>query len=186
MTSTKNSQKQMPVIMLVMCALFAALTAICAQISIPIQPVPICLSLFAVELCGALLDKKYSVLAIGAYVLLGLVGVPVFSGFKGGAAALFGTTGGYIIGYLFCAFIISFVIEKWGREFWKQAIAMLLGLLVCYLFGTAWFMVLSGRTLAESMSLCVIPFLPGDAVKIVLAVVMSLALYKPMKQVLRR
>lgn len=181
-----NTQKQMPVIMLVMCALFAALMAVSAQISIPIEPVPICLTLFAVELCGALLKKEYAALAVLAYILLGLVGVPVFANFKSGAAVLFGTTGGYIFGYVLCAWLIALIVEKWGREFWKQAIAMIIGVLVCYAFGTAWFMVLSGRTLAESMALCVLPFLPGDAVKIVLAVVMSLALYKPMLRALRR
>lgn len=181
-----TTQKQMPVIMLVMCALFAALMAVSAQISIPIEPVPICMTLFAVELCGALMKKQYAALATLAYILLGLVGAPVFAGFKSGAAVLFGTTGGYIFGYVLCAFLISLIIEKWGREVWKQVIAMVVGLLVCYLFGTAWFMLLSGRALAESLALCVIPFLPGDAVKIALAVVLSLALYKPMQRAIRR
>lgn len=181
-----NTRRTMPVVMLVMCALFAAMMAVCAQLSIPIEPVPICLTLFAVELCGALLEKKYAAMSAGVYVLLGLVGVPVFANFKSGAAVLFGTTGGYILGYVLCAWVIAFIIEKWGREIWKQVIAMVVGLAVCYFFGTAWFMVLSGRSLAESMTLCVIPFLPGDAVKIALAVVMSATLYRPLRQVLKK
>lgn len=180
-----TNRKPMPVMMLVMCALFAALMAVCAQISIPIEPVPICLTLFAVEVCGALLKKQYAALAVLAYVLLGLVGLPVFANFKGGAGVLFGTTGGYIFGYVLCAFLIALIVEKWGREVWKQAIAMVIGVAVCYLFGTIWFMLLSHRSLGESLALCVIPFLPGDAVKIALALVMSKALYKPFQKYVR-
>ena len=180
---SRNNGK-IPVMMLVMCAVFAALMAVCAQIAIPFWPANICLTLFAVELCGALLKKQYAALATLAYILLGLVGVPVFTGFNGGAAVLLKSTGGYIVGYLFCAFLIAWLIERWGRDFWKQCLAMAVGVLVCYVFGTIWFIILTGRTLWESLGLCVIPYLPGDAVKIALAAFLSTRLYKPLSKVI--
>lgn len=180
----KTKKARIPVKTLCFCALFAAMTGICAQISLPMWPANICLSLFAVELCGALMKKQYALLSMGVYILAGLMGVPMFSGFKAGPSVLFGTTGGYILGYAVCAFLIALIIEKVGREWWKQAIAMVCGLLVCYAFGTAWFMILTGRSLAESLTLCVVPFLPGDAVKIILAVILSVRLYVPMKKIM--
>lgn len=179
-----NAKKYDPTLMLCLCALFVALTAVCSWISIPIEPVPICLSLLAVHLCGALLPGHYAALSMLAYLLLGLVGAPVFANMRSGAAVLFGNTGGYLVGYILCAFLDSVLISKWGRSWWKQALVMVLGVLVCYAFGTVWFMVLSGRTFAESLALCVIPFLPGDAVKIALAVALSLSLYPALKKML--
>lgn len=176
--------KRMPLRQLILCALFAALTAVCAQIQIPMWPVPVTLQVLPVLLCAALMDRRYAVLMTLVYLLMGLVGLPVFSGMGGGAGKLFGTTGGYIIGFVACALVTSLLIEKLGRSWWQQAIAMVVGVLVCYAFGTAWFMILSGRGLWESLTMCVIPFLVGDAVKIALATVLSLRLYAPMKKVM--
>ena len=81
-----------------MCALFAALTAICSQIQIPLPQIPINLALFSVCMAGAVLGAGYGSLSIIVYVLLGAVGVPVFAGFKGGFATITGPTGGYIVG----------------------------------------------------------------------------------------
>ena len=164
--------------------LFAALTAVCAQIQIPLPPVPITLQLLPVLLCAALMSKQYAALTTAVYMLMGLVGLPVFAGMAGGAAKLFGVTGGYIIGFLPCAFIASLMIEKLGRSWWMQALSMVVGVLVCYVFGTAWFMVTKGIGLWASLTMCVIPFLPGDAIKIALAVILSLRLYAPMKRAL--
>lgn len=169
---------------LVLCALFAALTAVCAQIQIPMWPVPITLQVLPVLLCAALMDKQYAGLMTVVYLLMGLMGLPVFTGMGAGPAKLFGTTGGYIIGFVFCAVLAAWLMEKLGRAWWQQAVAMVLGVLVCYAFGTAWFMIISGRGLMESLMLCVIPFLLGDAIKIALAVVLSLSLEKPLKRAL--
>ena len=92
---------------IVLAALFAALMAVCSQIQIPLPMVPINLALFAVHLCGALLGAKWGALSISAYVLLGLVGAPVYAGFASGPAALFGKTGGYILGYILSAFLVG-------------------------------------------------------------------------------
>ena len=166
---------------LVFCALFAALTAVCAQLAVPLNPVPISLCTFAVMLCGLLLGWKYGGIAILVYILLGAVGAPVFAGLKGGLAALTGPTGGYIIGYLPYAVLAGLNIPKWQDKLWGRCALLLLGTLVCYVLGTAWFMSLSGRALADSLSLCVLPFLPGDAVKIILSALLAPRLRQAMK-----
>lgn len=166
---------------LVLAALFAALTAICSQIQIPLPYIPINLALFAVHLCGALLGPKWGALSMAAYALLGAVGVPVFAGFGSGPAALFGKTGGYILGYILCALVVGLMTRKFGFHLRSLCLSMVVGVAVCYFFGTVWFMALTGMNLATSLSYCVLPFLPGDAVKILLAAVLSLRLQKPMR-----
>ncbi|MBR4538555.1 MAG: biotin transporter BioY [Clostridia bacterium] len=154
---------------LVFCALFTALIAVLSQLQLPIGPVPVSLATLGVMLCGLLLGWRFGALALGAYILLGAVGVPVFAGFQGGVGRLAGPTGGYIVGYLFYAMIAGMEIPRLRERFFGRCILLLLGTAVCYGLGTVWFMHMSGRTLSESLSLCVIPFLPGDAAKIALA-----------------
>lgn len=166
---------------LVLAALFAALTAVCSQIQIPLPMIPINLALFAVHLCGALLGAKWGALSMAVYALLGAVGVPVFAGFGSGPAVLFGKTGGYIIGYILCAAIVGLLSRRLGFTFPKLCLSMAVGVIVCYVFGTAWFMAISGLNLATSLSYCVLPFLPGDAVKILLAAFLALRLRKPLQ-----
>lgn len=147
-------------------ALFTALLAVFSQLAIPMPAgVPINLALLAVYLCASLLPLHYSVLSVGAYLLLGLVGVPVFASFRGGVAVLFGKTGGYLIGYLLCAGVIA-LLQKQMKSLLTRSLVLTLGLLVCYVFGTAWFMYLTKMNLVTSLGYCVLPFLPGDAVKI--------------------
>lgn len=165
-------------------ALFAALTAICAQITIPIGAVPVSLSLLPVLLCALLLNPSRAVTAMLVYMLLGLAGAPVFSGFSGGPAKLFGVTGGYILGYIPCVLVIGLLLKK-SRDSWiLQILSMVLGVLVCYAFGTVWFMVLRHTGLVESLSLCVFPFLPFDAVKIYLAWLLARYLRAPLRSIL--
>lgn len=128
---------------LVLCALMAALTAICSQIQIPLPMIPINLALFAVHLSGALLGWKYGALSMVVYALLGVIGVPVFAGFGSGPAVLFGKTGGYILGYILCALIVGALSHKFTFNFKNLCLSMVLGVAVCYAFGTIWFMVLT-------------------------------------------
>lgn len=150
-----------------LCGLFAALAAVCSWITIPLgfTPVPVNLATLAVFLAGGLLGKKYGPLSLLIYVLVGAVGAPVFAGFQGGAGVLAGPTGGYIIGYIAAAFIIGLIIEKNSR-WYISAVGMVCGLAACYLLGTAWFMFSTGTGLAPSLMMCVVPFLPGDGLKI--------------------
>ncbi len=165
---------------LTFCAFFAALLAICSQIQIPLPLVPINLALFAVHLSGTLLGAVYGPLAVFVYVCLGAVGAPVFAGFSGGVGILTGATGGYIVGYILCAWIVGLLTQKWGCSFPKMAVSMVIGVAACYALGTAWFMFVTKNTLLVSLTYCVIPFLPGDVVKIILAGVLTLKLKKPL------
>lgn len=150
------------------CAMFTALLAVCSQISIPLPMVPVNLALFAVYLAAFLLDRRYALLSVGLYLMLGALGLPVFAGFHGGPAALFGKTGGYLLGYLCTAAIVT-LMRPWADTFVKRCLACVLGLLGCYVPGTLWFQLVTQLSLPVSLGYCVYPFLPGDAVKIVMA-----------------
>ena len=179
---TKSNKRKSTTKHLIICGIFAALAAVCSQIQIPLPMVPINLALFAVHMSGALLGAKLGTISMLVYVLLGAVGAPVFSGFTGGFGTLAGPTGGYIIGYILCAFIVGIICDKWGRAIPKMALAMVLGVICCYTFGTAWFMIVMKMGLWESLLACVFPFLIGDAVKIVLAILLTNALRKPLSK----
>lgn len=155
-------------------ALMTAVMCILSPLSIPIGPVPITLSVACVFLCVYTLGAKLGSVACGIYILLGLVGLPVFSGFAGGPAKLFGPTGGYIVGYIFMALISGWFIDRFPmKKFYLQIVGMLLGLAVLYAFGTAWFVFQMKVTFAEALSMCVIPFIAFDMIKIGLALVLG-------------
>ena len=153
---------------MILYALFAALTAVCSMISIPLPftPVPINLATLSFFLAGGLLGSKGGAVSQLVYVFVGAVGLPVFSGFTGGVGILTGPTGGYILGYVVGAWLIGLLIEKFGHSYIKSVVSMIAGLAVCYILGTLWFMHLTSMGLIESLFLCVIPFLIGDGIKI--------------------
>lgn len=158
--------------------MFVALIAICSWISIPVFEVPITLQTFAVFVTIALLGTKRGLLAIITYILLGIVGVPVFAGFSGGPGVLLGTTGGYIIGFIFSAVVTGLIMSRFGKKVIVQVIAMIAGLLVCYAFGTAWFLyVYTAKTgpvgLMTALSWCVFPFIIPDLCKIAVAIIVQ-------------
>ena len=156
---------------LVLMAFFAALTAVCAQISIPIpgSPVPLSLSIVAVYLTGAMLPGKYGAITQVIYLLLGAVGVPVYAGFRAGIGTLFGPTGGYLIAYPFMALIIGWAGSRFGRtSWWKNLLSMALSLVCCYTIGTIWLAAVTQVGILAALSSGVIPFLPLDAVKLAL------------------
>lgn len=158
-------------------AVFAVLIAICAWISIP-AVVPFTLQTFAVFLTVGVLGGKRGSMAVLIYILLGAAGIPVFNGFQGGMGILLKNTGGYIIGFLFAALFMWAVEKLFGRKTWVLALSMVLGLVICYAVGTAWFMVVyiknSGAVgLMTVLGWCVIPFIIPDLVKIALALFLS-------------
>lgn len=171
---------------LVLCAFFAALTAAAAQLSVPIGPVPVSLATFAVYLAGGILGAGGGAVSQMVYVLLGAAGLPIFAGLKGGAAVLAGPTGGYLAGYIFCALITGAGAQRFGRKPLPLVLSMILGTLVCYAFGTAWFCFLTKRGLAESLALCVYPFLPGDAAKIAASAALVPALSRALAHIAPR
>ena len=165
-------------------ALFAAIIAVCSQIQIPLT-VPFTMQTFAVFSALAILGGKNGTISILIYIALGAIGVPVFSGFKSGFGVLLGSTGGYIIGFIFTALIVGIVSDK-TNKLWALILSMVVGILVCYAFGTAWFAVVYAKTnepasLATILGWCVIPFLIPDAIKIALAAVLTNRLKKFVK-----
>ena len=165
-------------------AIMTAITVVMAQISIPMpMGVPMTMQTFAITLAGVILGSKKGGLSILVYVLLGAIGVPVFAGFSGGIGVLAGTTGGYIIGFLFSALVMWAMEKLPGKKSVMQIVSMIVGLIVCYAFGTAWFMIVYSRAngavgLATVLGWCVIPFIIPDIIKIVLAYGLSRKLRK--------
>jgi len=167
---------------LVYTAMMAAVIAVCALISIPLPGlVPISLATFAVMMSGLLLGWKWGVIAVAVYILLGVVGVPVFAGGKSGIEALAGPTGGYIVGYLPYAVLAGLPVKNLQSKYWGRIVLLLAGTIVCYALGTAWFMHATASGLAVSLGKCVLPFLPGDAAKILLSAALAPALRKAIK-----
>ena len=161
---------------MVLTGVFAAVICVFAPFTIPIGAVPISLATFAVYLAAAVLGTKKGTLAVLIYILIGMAGVPVFSGFAGGIGKILGVTGGYIIGYIPCAFAIGVFTERFGGKNYIYPLALVIGTLILYSFGTAWFMVQSGNGLMQSLKVCVFPFLVGDAIKIAAASIVAIKL----------
>ena len=179
-TVTGSRRSMFTVKELVLISMMTAVTAVCSWISVPSE-IPFTLQTFAVCLAAAMLGWKRGTLSVLIYVLLGAVGVPVFAGMTGGVGILAGPTGGYIIGFIPAAIIIGLAADKWERKALPLIVAMVLGVLVCYLIGTIWFMVVTGMGIGESLMLGVVPFLIPDGVKIALAMILSNRLSKVVK-----
>ena len=164
---------------MVLCALLTATTAVCSQIAVPMPwGVPINLALFAVYMAGTMLGPVWGAASQVVFVALAAIGVPVLAGFQGGPSAIFGKTGGYAIGYILTALLTGLLAQRFGRRFWPLCAAMAIGCLACYVLGTAWFMTLTGADLVSALGWCVLPFLPGDALKIALAALVTIELDK--------
>ncbi len=166
----------------VMCiiAIFTALMCVLSPISIPIEPVAITLATFVVYLLGAVFSWKISAPIVLLYLLLGMAGMPIFSKFQGGFQVLAGPTGGFLVGYIPCVLLEALIIGKWKRKIWVYPVAMIVGTVVLYAFGTGWFLIYGkgNYDFAKAMMLCVVPFLPGDALKIALATLAGFRLRK--------
>lgn len=159
---------------------FAVLITICSWISIP-TVVPFTLQTFAVFAAVGILGGRRGTFAVLVYILMGAIGLPVFAGFSGGIGVLLGTTGGYILGFLLTGLLYWCITKVLGEKPWVMILSMVLGLAVCYAFGTAWFMLVyasqSGPIgLGTALGWCVIPFILPDLGKIVLALIMTKAL----------
>lgn len=191
-------------------ALMSAVLCVLAPFTIPlpVSPVPLSLATFVVYLAAVLLGAKRGAVSVLIYLLLGLVGLPVFSCFSGGVGVLLGPTGGYLVGYVLCAVIVGWLTERGSvrnrlrkkpsveetyakdrengglRQTVWHVFAMTLGTLACYTLGTAWFLVLmkGSYTLTRALLVCVVPYLPFDMIKIFAAAAVAV----PIKKILRR
>jgi biotin transport system substrate-specific component len=167
-----------------MVGLMAAVTCIIGpwSIPLPVTAVPIAFTNLIILFTVYLLGMKAGTISCVIYILLGLVGLPVFAGGNGGAGVLGGPTGGYIIGYIFMALISGGFAERFRYNRWLYAVGMVLGTAVLYAFGTAWLAYQSGLTFQAALLAGVVPFIPGDALKI--AVVTAVA--APAKRLIAR
>ncbi|MBO5415924.1 MAG: biotin transporter BioY [Clostridia bacterium] len=164
---------------LTLIAISVAFITVCSYISVPfLSGVSFTLQLFAVFLVAALLSPRQSIMSILVYTTLGLIGVPVFAGFRGGISVLFGATGGYLIGFIIATLIISLSVKFFGNRKSVTALSMLLSLLVCYTAGVLWFLAVSRASdssagLSAALWACVIPFILPDLAKLLLASYLS-------------
>ena len=152
---------------MVLCSLLAALTAICAWIAIPLPGISFTMQTFAVLLTLGLLGGRWGSISILLYLLLGIVGLPVFSGFRGGAAALLDPTGGFLWGFPVCG-LVYWAVEKLGK-----LPAMMAGMAACYVCGSWWFSIYAGVSITAAAMACVLPWLIPDGIKLALAYTMA-------------
>jgi biotin transport system substrate-specific component len=177
-----KSKSSLKIADITLIALFAAVMAVCSWISIP-AAVPFTLQTFAVFLACGLLGGRRGTLTVLVYLILGAIGIPVFSGFTGGIGHLLGPTGGYIIGFIFSALMMWLAEKFFGKSTTVLAVSMVVGLIVCYAFGTAWFMAVYTRSTGEiglmaALGWCVFPYIIPDLIKIAVALLLCRRLRK--------
>lgn len=160
------------------CALFACMIAIMAQVKIALPGlVPITLQTLGVYIVGCVQKPKYAFISTFVYIALGAIGLPVFSGATGGLGILAGPTGGYIYSFPFMVLAMAFIVKD-RKGIWIKFVALLVGTVICYGIGTAWFMYVTGNSLITALTWCVIPFLIGDFLKFIVTIVVSEKIYK--------
>ena len=165
-------------------SVFTILIAICSWISIP-TAVPFTMQTFAIFLTVGVLGGRRGTISIAIYILLGIIGIPVFVNFTSGLGVLLGNTGGYIVGFLGCSLLMWGMEKLLGRKTWVLAISMIIGMLLCYAVGTVWFMYFYARNagaigVGTVLAWCVVPFIIPDIIKIALALTLSKRLSKIM------
>lgn len=184
--SNVKKRKKLTTFDMVYVGIFAAIIAVCSWISIPLT-IPVTLQTMAVCITAGLLGTKRGTLTVLVYMLIGFVGMPVFSNFSAGVGQLMGPTGGYLIGFIFTALIIGIFTELLGSKIWVYAVSMIVGIAVLYAFGTAWFVIVYNRgnadavTISGALAMCVVPFIIPDLIKIALATFFCTSLKKYIK-----
>ncbi len=160
-------------------ALFTAIMIICSQITIPTGLVPFSMSIFAIYLTGLTLERNQAVIAIVVYILLGIVGLPVFAGFGSGIGKIMGPTGGFIIAYPIMAFIVS-AVAKNGKLI-SHITALALSTIVCYVLGTLWYAYVLGVEIQTALLTVALPYIPFDILKYLVAYVVAKSVKKVLK-----
>jgi biotin transport system substrate-specific component len=162
--------------MTVYASLMAALIAAGSYLAIPIGPVPIVLQNLFIFLSGLLLGRRWGVVSVTVYILVGACGLPIFSIGRGGIGHILGPTGGYLIGYIPAVYLIGIISEKTGHRSVYDVIAMICGSIIIYACGITWLKILTGMTFSKTLVVGMFPFLPGDALKIAVAVPIAKAI----------
>ena len=158
---------------MVMASLMAALTAVGAYIHVPIGPVPIVLSTLFVLLSGLLLGSRWGAGSILLYLLVGAIGLPVFSGGRGGFAHFFGPTGGYLLGYVLSAWITGLISERRPGLMVLEIFSVIVGSFAIYVIGVPWLKMVTQMSWSKTLMVGMLPFLPGDAIKASAALVLA-------------
>lgn len=155
--------------------MMTAVICIIAPISMPLPftLVPISLSPFAVYLVAAIMGAKRGALCVLLYLAVGAVGVPVFSGWSGGIQKIIGPTGGYLVSYIIVALIVGYLVSKNPHNIRVYFVAMVIGLIVCYIGGSGWYAYIQGISIHAAVTGAVLPFIPGDILKIIMAVLIA-------------
>ncbi|QUF82812.1 biotin transporter BioY [Clostridium butyricum] len=159
-------------------ALMTAITCIVAPFTIPLPftPVPISLANLVIYISCCVLGCKKGTISFLLYLLLGAIGLPVFGGFSAGLSVVAGPTGGYLIGFIFCAIFTGIFVEKFEDKMYMYPVGMIIGTIICYAFGTAWLAFQLKLGFVEAMFMGVIPYLIGDGLKIALSTVLGYTL----------
>ena len=166
---------------LTVCSLMAAVLCVIGPLSVPVGPIPVSLTTFVIYLSVFLLGSKHSAVSCLVYIAVGAIGFPVFSGFQGGLQKLAGPTGGYFAGYIIMAFIGGLIIEKSNRGIVLTVLAFFASTLITYLLGTAWFVFQTKCDVLYALTVCVLPFIAFDMIKIIIAVIIGKNLREALK-----
>ena len=166
-------------------ALLGATLCLLGPLSLPMGPVPLSLATLGIYLAAGLSGARRGCAAVGLYLLLGALGLPVFAGFSGGLQRLLSPTGGFLLGYLLCALLSGWLAARYKKP-WGTPLALGVGTLALYAVGTLWFALQTQRGIGAALLLCVVPFLAGDAAKIAVATAVILPLRKKIRRLEER
>jgi len=167
---------------MVLASLMAALTAVGAYIHVPIGPVPIVLSTLFVLLSGLLLGSRWGLASMALYLFVGAIGMPVFSGGRGGFAHFLGPTGGYLFGYLLASLLTGMISERSHGNFFWEIIAVIIGSLAIYGLGVPWLKMVTKMSWPKTFIVGMVPFIIGDAVKASVALILARAVRPILKR----
>lgn len=154
-------------------AIFASMLAVMSPWSINISIIPITFALFAIYLIGAVTKGFDGLFATMIYIVLGIIGLPIFSSFRSGISVIVGPTGGYIVGYLPCILCVSLITSINKKKIFLYPLSMIIGTFFCYLLGTIWYVILTENSIGYAISVCVLPFILGDMIKIIVASIVA-------------
>ncbi len=177
------------ILSMVYCSLFTIIIALCSYITIP-TVIPFTLQTLGVFITLELLGGKKGTFSILLYILLGAIGVPVFSGFRGGIGVLLSNTGGYIVGFVLLALIYWLFTTLLGQRPYARIIGMILGLVACYLFGTTWFLfaysdIKNMSEMITVLQICILPFIIPDIAKMFLSIGFRKMIYPALPEQLK-
>lgn len=174
--------KRLTVYQMTTTALMTAVLCILGPISVPIGAVPVSFTMVAIYFAVYLIGPKFGTISYLLYLLIGIVGLPVFSGYQGGPAKLAGPTGGYLVGFIITAIVAGIVIDKFDGKILPSICGMVVGLAASYVLGTIWFILQSGYTLEAALAACVFPFLIFDTIKILFAALVGPVIRKQLQK----